>query len=134
MFEETMRELDRICENTDPQIKLAVTQWVFKNIVEHAEEGGSFRFLIYTRLGFGPEAYIPLYEAGGMTISNEFDLEKYNRIKDIVRQNKYEKLKPLLGFCDSDDCYNEITCGWPDENGKYRNTCAEHYRGKLSAR
>jgi len=49
---------------------------VFKHIYEHALTGGSFRYLIYDRLGFGPDAYLPLYEAGGMTISNEFDLSK----------------------------------------------------------
>jgi hypothetical protein len=129
VFEEIMKELDDICENTDPRVKLAVTQWVLKNVVKHAEQGGSFRHFIYTSLGFGPEAYVPLYEAGGMTISNEFDLKKNDTIKEIVKENKYEKLKPLLGFCDSDDCYKEISCGWPDGSGKYRNTCSEHYRG-----
>lgn len=44
-------------------------------IVDHAVEGGSFRCLIYDRLGFGPDAYVPLYSAGGMTISNELDLQ-----------------------------------------------------------
>lgn len=56
------------------ETKLAVAAWVFKALVDHAREGGTFRYLIYDRLGFGPDAYVPLYEAGGMTISNEFNL------------------------------------------------------------
>ena len=45
--------------------------WVFHKINENAGNG-SFRYLIYDRMGFGPEAYIPLYEAGGMKINNAF--------------------------------------------------------------
>ena len=44
--------------------------WVMRHIRDHLREGGTFRYLIYGRMGFGPEAYIPLYEAGGMDISN----------------------------------------------------------------
>lgn len=58
------------------ETRLAVTAWVFENVVKHAQEGGTFRYLIYDRLGFGTDAYVPLYQAGGMTISNEFDLTK----------------------------------------------------------
>ncbi len=65
-----------LVEGCPYETRLAVAAWVFKAIVEHAQEGGSFRYLIYDRLGFGPDAYLPLYEAGGMTISNEFDLKK----------------------------------------------------------
>jgi len=54
--------------------RLAVAGWVFKHVVAHAKEGGSYRYLIYKRLGFGPDAYVPLYLAGGMEISNHFDL------------------------------------------------------------
>ena len=46
--------------------------WVLKNVHDHMIEGGSFRYFIYNRMGFGPEAYIPLYENGGMSLSNAF--------------------------------------------------------------
>ncbi len=59
-------------------IRLAVTAQVFKAIVDNATQGGSFRSLIYGHLGFGPEAYLPLYEAGGMTINNELSLPDPN--------------------------------------------------------
>lgn len=54
--------------------RMAATAYVMKAICEHAEEGGSFRHLIYDRLGFDLDGYGPLYEAGGMIISNEFIL------------------------------------------------------------
>jgi hypothetical protein len=41
-----------------------------RHIVDHMREGGSYRVLIYERFGFGPEAYTPIYLAGGMTLSN----------------------------------------------------------------
>jgi hypothetical protein len=73
-----MKEIDetypKLVEECPPETKLAVTAWVFKAIVDHATEGGTFRHLIYTRLGFGPDAYVPLCNAGGMEISNEFSL------------------------------------------------------------
>ncbi len=56
------------------ETRLAVTAWVFAHICAHAREGGTYRYLIYDRLGFGSDAYVPLYDAGGMEISNEFDL------------------------------------------------------------
>ena len=44
--------------------------WVFKHIAEHIMEGGTFRYLIYDRMGFKPNSYRPLYLAGGMFISD----------------------------------------------------------------
>lgn len=59
------------------ETRLAITAQVFQAIWDHMQEGGTFRYLIYERLGFGPEAYLPLYEAGGMNISNAiFDLRE----------------------------------------------------------
>ncbi len=72
-------EYPRLVEECPYETKLAVTAWVFEHICMHAVSGGSFRYLIYERLGFGPDAYLPLYLAGGMTISNEFDLSQENR-------------------------------------------------------
>jgi hypothetical protein len=56
------------------ETRLAVAAWVFEAIVTHAREGGSFRTLIYERLGFAEDAYVPLFLAGGMDISNGFEL------------------------------------------------------------
>jgi len=64
-------------DDVDYDTKLVVTEWVMKHIVEHAIEGGSYRYLIYARLGFGPDAYVPLCNHG-LTISNEFSLQEKN--------------------------------------------------------
>lgn len=121
-----------LVEKCDYKTKLAVTAWVMENIVKHAEEGGSFRYLIYTRLGFDLDAYVTLYEAGGMTISNEFDLNSKEQLIEVAKENKYEKMKSYLGLCDEPECYNETSCGWPTTDGGYRNTCGTHYVHKLS--
>ena len=65
--------MQELVDKCDYDTKLAVTQWVMKHIVDHAKEGGSYRYLIYTRLGFDMDAYGALLD-DGMTISNEFDL------------------------------------------------------------
>ncbi len=120
------KTLEDLVEECSYETKLAVTAWVMKHIVEHAKEGGSYRYLIYDRLGFGPDAYVPLYEAGGMEISNEFDMDRMDRIKEKVREEKIVALKPLLGLCDEPGCFNNISRGWTTEDGEYRMTCAEH--------
>ncbi len=66
----------QICDALTSEQRLAVTAWVMKTLCQHAQEGGTYRYLIYERLGFGPEAYLPLQLAGGLDISNEFDLSE----------------------------------------------------------
>jgi hypothetical protein len=63
------------------ETRLAVTAWVFEHVVAHARERGTYRYLIYERLGFGPDAYVPLCQ-DGLTISNEFDLSDKKDAKD----------------------------------------------------
>jgi hypothetical protein len=122
-------ELEELAEKCDPDTKLAVTAWVFKHIVDHAKEGGSYRTLIYQRLGFGPEAYVPLCD-DGITISNEFDLELKDRVIEAYKSKDENKLKAALGLCDEPDCFKYVSCGWPSDTG-YRSTCGEHYEGKM---
>ena len=50
--------------------RIAATMIVFEKIREHIEKGGTYRYLIYNRLRFGYDAYVPLYSSGGLTISN----------------------------------------------------------------
>lgn len=52
--------------------RLTAAEHIFRVLVEHAQDGGTFRYLIYDRLGFDLDAYVPLLAAGGMEISNEF--------------------------------------------------------------
>lgn len=118
-------EMDKLVENCPYETKLAVTAWVFRNIVDHAQEGGSFRFLIYGRLGFDTDAYVPLYEAGGMEISNEFDMSQKSAILDIVQSKKIEELKEPLNLCEELGCFVEASCGFPTDDG-YSRTCYNH--------
>jgi len=108
--------------------KLAVAQWVMKHIVEHAREGGSYRYLIYERLGFDADAYVPLCD-DGLTISNEFDLNIKQSIVDIIEEKAYDSLKSVVGLCDVQGCYKFASCGWPSDAG-YRHTCYEHMEKK----
>jgi len=74
-----------------PSAVLKQTVRVFEKIAEHAKEGGTFRTLIYDRLGFGPEAYFPLYLAGGMDISNA--LYEYNvMVADKERERERQSI------------------------------------------
>ena len=41
---------------------------MLRHICNHLHEGGTYRYLIYDRMGFGPEAYMTLID--GMEISN----------------------------------------------------------------
>jgi hypothetical protein len=42
--------------------------WVFKHLKEHFEEGGSYRYLIYDRMGFSESEYGLLFD--GLFLSN----------------------------------------------------------------
>lgn len=80
-------EVNEIVDKCPYETKLAITCWVIKNICENAEVGGSFRYLIYNKLGFSHDAYVPLYLAGGMNITNELDLQK-NTDQSTERDSK----------------------------------------------
>jgi hypothetical protein len=125
-FKDIDAEYAKMAEECDPELKLAVTKWVMKHIVEHAQDGGSFRYLIYDRLGFGPEAYAALC-SDGMTISNEFDLSIKPELAKALKINNISKAKEVLGLCDEPGCFDEISSGWPAKNGRYRHTCGNHY-------
>ena len=69
--------------------KIEWTAKVFKAIVDHIRFGGTYRYLIYDRLGFGVDAYVPLCN-DGLYISNAiFDLRKYEG------KEKRELIKPF---------------------------------------
>ena len=121
----TFEDLDKIVEKCDNDTKLAITRWVMKHIVEHASEGGSYRYLIYNRLGFDMDAYVPLCD-DGLTISNEFDLNQKDSVVEAYKSGDEKKMKGALGLCDESGCFKYVSSGWPSENG-YRSTCSEHY-------
>ncbi len=127
---------EKIMKDIDGETYLAVADHVIRAIVDHAHSPGSFRYLIYDRLGFGPEAYVPLYNAGGMTITNEFDLSHDEAKTDAVRElcenlpGTYEvvrQAKSVFGLCDEPGCFERFSYGFPTPEG-YRKTCGKHFR------
>ncbi len=54
----------------DDETRLAVVVWAYEALQKNIAEGGTFRFLVYNRLGFEGSAYAPLYEAGGMALND----------------------------------------------------------------
>jgi hypothetical protein len=98
-------DLAKMVDECDSELKLAITQWVFKHIVEHARDGGTYRYLIYHRLGFDESAYVPLCR-DGMIINNEFDLDLKETVASFLEKNDIENAKRALGYCDEPGCFN----------------------------
>jgi len=46
--------------NIPYETRLIATQFIFRELCEHAKRSGTFRYLIYERLGFYRDAYSPL--------------------------------------------------------------------------
>lgn len=120
-------DYDALVAKYDYETKLDIAAWVISKIDEHGTSPGSFRYLIYERLGFGPDAYVPLYSAGGMNITNELDYDSKEPIIEVIKRDKIDNkdLKLSVGLCDEPGCFERFTCGWPSEGG-YRNTCYNH--------
>lgn len=70
---EEERTIKEVWDLLEYEQKLAATAYIFEKLCEHRKQGGTFRYLIYDRLGFNQDAYIILYGVGGMKISNEFN-------------------------------------------------------------
>lgn len=122
-----MSEFNDLADKYDYQTKLDIAAWVISKIDEHGADPGSFRNLIYSRLGFNEDAYVPLYEAGGMNITNELDYNTIPNLQEIIREEKIDnlKLKKAVRICDEPDCFAPATCGWSSEP-HYRMTCHQH--------
>lgn len=70
--ESELNEMRDRWESLDYDTRLFCTEYIFKTLVEHARSRGTYRYLIYDRLGFNMDAYCPLMD--GLMISNEFEL------------------------------------------------------------
>ena len=126
MIDDDRRRNEEVWNSLDTDIRIAVASHLISKVVEVGSHGCSFRYFIYDMLGFGPEAYVPLYIAGGMEITNEFDIEKVRAIEEIVAEHKIEVLKETLGLCDEHGCFKKQSTGWPSGE-EYRRTCSDHY-------
>ncbi len=76
---------DALIEDVAPETKLAVCAWLMQKLVDHAREGGTFRSLVYGRLGFGFGAWMTLYLAGGMDISHNLNFHEASAADECVR-------------------------------------------------
>lgn len=72
MMAESQQRNDKIWEEMSYEQRLAAADYIFRKITEHAEGGGTYRFLIYERLGFEPDAYAVLQCAGALGVSNDY--------------------------------------------------------------
>lgn len=120
-------DYDALVAKYDYDTRLEIAAWVISKIDEHGLAPGSFRYLIYDRLGFGPDAYVPLFEAGGMNITNELDYDHKDDLRKIIEKQAIDnkELKTFAGICDEPGCFKPHTSGWPSDDG-YRWTCYEH--------
>ncbi|MBA4542938.1 hypothetical protein H1164_08485 [Thermoactinomyces daqus] len=67
-FQQLKKQVEKKIEEQRPTVEQVA--WVFQKLNEHLQEGGTFRYLIYDRMGFDEGDYWLLYSAGGMNISN----------------------------------------------------------------
>ena len=72
--DQEIKRQEQVVAEMDYNLKMDVVAWTMRKICEHARDGGTYRYLIYDRMGFQPDAYAVLMEAGGMEICNHFDL------------------------------------------------------------
>lgn len=71
----------------DYETRLLCTEYVFSKILDHAKEGGTYRYLIYDRLGFNMDAYGVLLD--GLEISNEFSItESFHKDENAMNLSK----------------------------------------------
>lgn len=63
-----MKTAEEVWNKLSYDQKTAATAVVFKHIKAHMGSSGTYRYLIYDRLGFGPDAYAVLMD--GLYISN----------------------------------------------------------------
>ena len=82
------RETREKVSRTDTDVLLWQTRETFSAVLRHMEEGGTYRYLIYERLGFGLESYAILLNEG-MGVSNWISSIPVMKGKRILFQNLY---------------------------------------------
>jgi len=115
--------------DVDMETKIALTAWVMKHIVDHARDGGSFRYLIYDRLGLDMSAYVPLC-SDGIVISNEFDLNLKDDLIRAMKSKDFFKMRDILGLCNQPDCWEYASMWTPQVDGVSA-LCSRHVGSDL---
>lgn len=84
-FFDNPEQMKKAWESIPYNVRLLSTMYVFYHLLQHMAEGGTFRKLIYDRLGFDCDAYCPLLLSGGQVLSNiACVLEENNLLDDIL--------------------------------------------------
>lgn len=126
-FLEQEKHLNKLVEECPYETKLAVTKWAMECILDHAIRGGSFRELIYDRLGFGSDAYDVLM-APALEIHCEFSIKDMEIIRSLVREHKIKELKKVLRMCGADECFHSASF-WKDGKQSCSDHCEEYLYG-----
>lgn len=58
-------------------------RWMFDRLFDHMLLGGSFRYLIYNRMGLTRKDYETLLNAGGLLISNALNEARDRKVKSL---------------------------------------------------
>lgn len=91
------------CSSANPVQPPTIEQvaWVFERLNLALDRRVTFRFLIYDLMGFGLDAYKPLYLAGGMNIINAlYTDEELEKEQAMQRQEVLAELRLYRFSCD----------------------------------
>jgi hypothetical protein len=82
--------------------------WVLERVAKCIDQPCSFRYLIYDIMGYGHDAYLPLYAARGMEITNAFvELDDFRQAakRGEVNGSTDDNAKPtgLSGVANGED-------------------------------
>lgn len=96
--------------------------WVFEHLRQAMKEPGSFRYLIYKRMGFSPEAYSDLCNAGGLELTNAF-------AELGSGKNQAERNRTALSFIEDQAQLCKLNC--PETGDCITDWCLPHYAGAV---
>ena len=66
----TLAEAREIAMALPIRTRLAVAAWTFDALRASWAQGGTYRYLVYEALGFGPASYALLMDAGALELHN----------------------------------------------------------------
>ena len=75
LIKEWQNKHDQIWKDLPEDVRLACADVIFRAIDQHAHEGGTFRQLIYERLGLNMDGtYVVLQCAGALKLSDNYNI------------------------------------------------------------
>ena len=90
-IKEWQNKHDKIWKDLPEDVRLACADVIFRAIDQHAREGGTFRQLIYDRLGLTMDgAYAVLQCAGALELSDNYDLSEATESREEKGKDRQE--------------------------------------------